>query len=340
MIGCMMRSVPSLISLAILCGCASAPTPKATAPSAGVVERIDPALDALVPAGATIEKLAGGMRFIEGPLWMPAGHLLFSDVQGNVIYKWAPGDTAASVYLEKSGADECAADSFCGSNGLALDKKGRVLVAMHGRGKIMALEADGKQTAVAEKYQGKRLNSPNDMAWKSDGSLYFTDPPYGFPKQDEDPKKELKFNGIYRLDPNGKIRLLHQGMTRPNGIGFSPDEKWLYVANSDPAKKVWMKFPVGADGALGTPQVLLDVTAETADGLPDGLKLDKQGNLYATGPGGVWVFSPEGKLLGKIKPAEVPANVGWGDDGKSLYMTARTGLYRIKLAAEGALPGN
>jgi gluconolactonase len=342
MIESMAKHPTLFLSLLLAAGCGTAPEPKkaeAPPPSAGTVERLDAAFDALVPANATIEKLAGGMKFIEGPLWMPAGHLLFSDVVGNVIYKWAPGDTAASVFLEKSGADECAEGSFCGSNGLTLDKQGRVLIAMHGRGRIAALGPDGKQTPVAEKYQGKRLNSPNDMAWKSDGSLYFTDPPYGFPKQDDDPKKELKFNGIYRLDPDGRIRLLHKDMTRPNGIGFSPDEKTLYVANSDPAKKLWMKFAVAADGSLGAPSVLMDVTPETADGLPDGLKLDKQGNLFATGPGGVWVFSPEGKLLGKIKPSEVPANVGWGDDGKSLYMTARTGLYRIRLTTEGVKPG-
>ncbi len=314
---------------------AAAPPP----PPAGTVARMDPAFDALVPADAKIEKLAGDMKFIEGPLWMPAGHLLFSDVQGNRIYRWNPGDKAASVFLENSGADECAPGTYCGSNGLNLDKKGRVLICQHGRGRIAALEADGKQTVVVDKFEGKRLNSPNDTAWKSDGSLYFTDPPYGFAKQDDDPAKQLKYNGVFRLNPDGKLKLLYRGMTRPNGIGFSPDEKTLYVANSDPAKKLWMKFTVAADGSLKDPKVFYDVTAETADGLPDGLKLDKKGNVFATGPGGVWVFSPEGKVLGKIMPTEGPANVGWGDDGKTLYMTARTGLYRIRLAAEGTLPG-
>lgn len=344
MSGMLLRASVTTTALLVLAACSAPVETKkaepAAPPSAGSVQRIDPAFDALVPADAKIEKLAGDMKFIEGPLWMPAGHLLFSDVQGNVIYRWNPGDKAASVFLDKSGADSCdPPGAFCGSNGLNLDKKGRVLICMHGRGKIMALEADGKQTVVAEKFEGKRLNSPNDTAWKSDGSLYFTDPPYGFPKQDDDPAKQLKFNGVYRLNPDGKLKLLYKEMTRPNGIGFSPDEKTLYVANSDPAKKLWMKFAVAADGSLKDPKVFHDVTAETAEGLPDGLKLDKQGNLFATGPGGVWVFSPEGKLLGKIMPTEVPANVGWGDDGKTLYMTARTGLYRIRLATEGVKPG-
>ncbi len=342
------RIRPALCSgaaaMLMMAACAEAPKQEekkaaAEAASAGTVARIDPAFDALVPAGASIEKLAGGMGFIEGPLWMKAGYLLFSDVTGNKIWKWAPGMAAAETFLEKSGADECPEGTYCGSNGLNLDKKGRVLVCQHGRGRIVAIEADGKHTVIADKFEGKRLNSPNDTAWKSDGSLYFTDPPYGFPKQDDDPKKVLKFNGIYRLNPDGKVKLLHKDMTRPNGIAFSPDEKTLYVANSDPAKKLWMKFTVAADGSLGDAKVFFDVTAEKEDGLPDGLKVDKSGNIYATGPGGVWIFNPEGKLLGKIQPTEHPANVGWGDDGKTLYMTARTGLYRIKLSAEGVLPG-
>lgn len=335
----------SAAALAALISCAPAETAKqekkeaAPPPSAGTVERTDPAVNDLIPADARIEKLAGGMGFIEGPLWMKAGHLLFSDVTGNKIWKWTPGSDKAETFLEKSGADECAPGSYCGSNGLNLDKEGRVLICQHTRGQIVALAADGKQTVVASKFEGKRLNSPNDLVWKSDGSLYFTDPPYGFPQQDKDPKKELKFNGIFRLNADGKLKLLHKDMTRPNGLAFSPDEKTLYVANSDPEKKLLLKFAVAADGSLGKPEVFADVTKETAEGLPDGLKVDKKGNIFATGPGGVWIFTPEGKLIGKILPTEVPANVGWGDDGKTLYMTARTGLYRIKLSTEGTIPG-
>jgi gluconolactonase len=178
------------------------------------------------------------------------------------------------------------------------------------------------------------LNSPNDLVYKSDGSLYFTDPPYGLPDGDKDKKKELDFNGIYRL-VSGRLRVLAKDMTRPNGLAFSPDETVLYVANSDPAKKVWMRYDVNPEGTLSNGKVFFDVTKETEDGLPDGMKVDSKGNLYCTGPGGIWIFSPEGKHLGTIKPPETPANCNWGDDGKTLYITARTGLYRIKLAATG-----
>jgi gluconolactonase len=219
-----------------------------------------------------------------------------------------------------------------------LDAQGRLIICEHGNGRVTRFEQDGKLTVLAAKYQGKRLNSPNDAVFKSDGTLYFTDPPYGFVKQDEDPKKELKFNGVYRLKDE-KLELLVKDMTRPNGIAFSPDEKVLYVANSDPAKKIWMRFDVAADGRPANGKVFFDVTAETAEGLPDGMKVDQKGNLYCTGPGGVWIFSPQGKHLGTIKPPEVPANCAWGDaDARTLYMTARTGLYRVKLGVAGPRP--
>lgn len=328
----------------LLAGCASGPAPEKkaadnAAPSgAGKLDKRDPAFDLLVPASAQIEKAATGFLFTEGPLWRPDGSLLFSDVPGNVIYQMAPGG-GVSKWLEKAGSDEAPGGGYIGSNGLSLDREGRVVICMHGRGKIVAQDASGKQTVLADKYQGKRLNSPNDIAWRKNGDLYFTDPPYGFAKQDEDPAKELKFNGIYRLS-KGKLELLHKDMSRPNGLAFTPDEKFLYVANSDPAKKIWNKFPVQADGTLGAPTLLLDVTAEKDDGLPDGLKVDKAGNLFATGPGGVWVFDAGGKLLGRIQPDEVPANVGWGEDGKTLFMTARTSIYKIRLNTEGVLPAD
>jgi gluconolactonase len=334
-------SAPLLVSV-LLTGCGSSTAPPAAqkeAPaSAGKLDRQDAAFDALVAPDARIEKVATGFQFTEGPLAMADGSLLFSDVPGNVIYKLPAGGGQASVWLDKAGSDEAPNGGFIGSNGLSTDKAGSVVICMHGRGQVVSQDAAGKQTVLAAKYQGKRLNSPNDLAWRKNGDVYFTDPPYGFPKQDDDPKKELKFNGIYRLR-NGKLDLLYKDMTRPNGIAFTPDEKFLYVANSDPAKKLWNKFPVKEDGTLGAPVVLADVTAETADGLPDGLKIDKAGNLFATGPGGVWVYNLEGKLLGKIQPEEVPANVGFADDGKTLYMTARTSVYRIRLNTAGTLPG-
>lgn len=325
----------------MLAGCSSpkpvVEAPKET-PSAGRVLRVDPQLDSLVPPNAVIEKLAGGFQFIEGPLWFPAGYLWFSDVQGNVVRQWSP-DGKVTEILKPGGYDgtDAAPGAFIGPNGMIADKDGAVLLCQHGNRRIARIGKDRQVTTLVDKYEGKRLNSPNDLVHKSDGSLYFTDPPYGLAGQDEDPKKELKFNGIFRL-AGGKLQLLSKDMSRPNGIGFSPDEKTLYVANSDEKRKVWMKFEVKPDGTLDAGKVFFDVTAQTVEGLPDGLKLDSNGNIYATGPGGVWIFSSEGKHLGTIQPTEVPANCNWGDDGKTLYMTARTGLYRIKLSAQGQKP--
>jgi len=334
--------VAVLVASLLIAGCArreAAAPAKEEPASVGTIERLDPALDEIVPANARIEKLAGGFTFTEGPVWMKEGYLLFSDIPANVIRKWTP-DGQVTVFLEKSGYEgtDAPAGAFIGSNGLTLDAEGRLIICEHGNGRVTRLEKDGSRTVIADKYEGKRLNSPNDAVMKSDGWLYFTDPPYGLVKQDEDPKKELKFNGIYRVKDK-KIELLYKEMTRPNGLAFSPDEKYLYVANSDPARKVWMRFEVTAKGGLANPQVFFDATSSTEEGLPDGMKVDEKGNLYCTGPGGVWIFSPAGKHLGTIKPPEVPANCAWGDaDGKTLYMTARTGLYRIKLGIAGIRP--
>lgn len=345
-----------LVSLLMLAACQPKKVEQTSTPaepSVGSIERIDPALDAIVPASARIEKIGSGFEFTEGPIYMREGYLLFSDVPGNVIRKWTP-EGGAVDFRRPSGYDgtDAPKGAFIGSNGLTCDKEGRLVICEHGNGRVTRLEKDGKLTVLAAKYQGKRLNSPNDAVYKSDGSLYFTDPPYGFPKQDQDPKKELEFNGVYRLNPDGKLILLTKEMTRPNGLGFSPDEKYLYVANSDEARKVWMKFEVKPDGTLREGKVLADVTSNKEDGLPDGMKLDVNGNLYGTGPGGVWIFSPEGKHLGTIKPPETPANIHWGKFAKTnaeaamtrdekattLYITARTGLYRIQLSVAGIRP--
>ena len=227
-----------------------------------------------------------------------------------------------------------------GSNGMTLDGRGRVTVAGHARRNVFRFETlapDSRLTVLAERYQGKRLSSPNDLVYRSDGSLYFTDPPYGLPKQDDDPAKELKFNGVFRL-AGGKLTVAVNDMTRPNGIAFSPDEKTLYVDNSDEKKKVWMAYDLAADGTATNGRIFADVTTETADGLPDGMKLDEKGNIYGAGPGGIWVFSPGGKHLGTIRPPETPANCNWGDDGKTLYITATTSVYRIKIAVSGEKP--
>ncbi len=305
----------------------------------GKIERLDPALDRLVPANAKIEKLAGGFGFTEGPVWMRDGYLLFSDIPNNTIFKWTT-DGKVAPSRKPSGFDgtDAPAGAFIGSNGLTLDKQGRLTICEHGNRRVTRLEKDGKLTVLADKYEGKRLNSPNDAVYKSDGALYFTDPPYGFVKQDADPKKELNFNGIFRL-AGGKLQLLHKELMRPNGLAFSPNEKVLYVANSDPQRKIWMRFDVKADGSIENGTVFFDVSSQQADGLPDGMKVDRLGNLWCTGPGGIWVFSPQAKHLGTVQLPEVPANLHWGDkDGGTLYITARTGLYRLRTSIAGIRP--
>jgi gluconolactonase len=305
----------------------------------GKVVRLDPALDRLVPRSAKVEKLAGGFGFIEGPLWVH-GYLLFSDIPKMVIWRWMP-DGQVTPYRKPSGFNGPGvppSSQSAGSNGLTLDRQGRLIVCEHGNRRLVRLEKDGHVTVLASHYQGKRLNSPNDVVCRKDGSLYFTDPPYGLPREDKSPFKELPFNGIYRLS-GGTPQLLDKDLTRPNGLAFSPDEKILYVANSDSKRKIWMRFEVKTDGTLANGRVFFDVTSEDAVGAPDGMKVDRRGNLYGTGPGGIWIFSPQGKHLGSIQLPEIPANCNWGDaDGKTLYITARTGLYRIRLSVEGVRP--
>jgi gluconolactonase len=302
----------------------------------GSIIRLDAALDALVPKSASIEKLAGGFQFTEGPLWFPSGHLWFSDVVGNVVRQWSPGGKVVDI-LRPGGYDrnDAPAGSYIGPNGMIADSDGAVLLCQHGNRRIVRISKDRHVITLVDRFEGKRLNSPNDLVYRSDRSLYFTDPPYGLLKQDDDPAKELKFNGVYRL-ANGKLQVLVRDLTRPNGIAFSPDEKTLYVSNSDEKRKIWMHYDVRPDGTVANGRVLFDATSQTDAGLPDGMKVDEQGNLYCAGPGGVWVFSAGGKHLGTIKPPETPANCNWGDDGRTLYITAETGLYRIKLAVRGA----
>ena len=321
----------------------------------GAIFRADPSLDAIAPPGVTIEKLADDCKWTEGPIWIHQGYLLFADIPGNRIMKWTP-QGQLSVFMQPSGYRGATPYKGIepGSNGMTLDPQGRLTVAGHAARNVWRMESleNGAQvTVLADRYEGKRLSSPNDLVYKSDGSLYFTDPPYGLETQDDkDPKKELPFNGVFRLrgatsqrpgaPPNPKkLDLLIKDLTRPNGIGFSPDEKHLYIAVSDPARKVWMRYDVKPDGTLNNTQVFFDATSNTEEGLPDGLKVDQKGNVYSAGPGGVWVFSPEGKHLGTIKPGEKVANLNWGDeDGRTLYITASTSLYRIRLRIAGVRP--
>jgi len=312
----------------------------------GTIERKDPKFDDLIPKDAVIEILAGGFDWSEGPVWVKDGkYLLFSDIPKNMIWKWSEKD-GLKEYLKPSGytGTEKFTGKEPGSNGLALDKDGKLHLCMHGDRRLAKRDGD-KFVTLADKYDGKRLNSPNDLAFKSNGDIYFTDPPYGLPGIMEDKNKELDFQGVYRLSPKGELTLLTKEMSRPNGIAFSPDEKTLYVANSDPDKAIWMAFPVKADGTLDKGKQFFDTTALVKDvdkdkkpkfpGLPDGLKVDKAGNVFATGPGGVFVFDKDGKHLGTLATGVATANCGWGDDGTTLYITADKQLVRVKTKTKG-----
>jgi gluconolactonase len=323
---------------------------KAAYPAIGTIERLDPRFDRLVPRDAVLEKLAEGFKWSEGPIWIGqpgdtahargaiGGHLLFSDIPNNTVMKWQDGE-GISVFLKPSGyTGTTSRGGEVGSNGLTLDAAKRLVLCQHGDRRIVRRETDGRWTTLVDRYEGKRLSSPNDLVFKSNGDLYFTDPPYGLPQGADDPTRELDFCGVFRLSAaDGKVTLLIKEMTRPNGIAFSPDEKILYVSQSDPQKAVWMAFPVKEDGTLGPGRVFFDATrwTKTLKGLPDGMKIDKDGNLFATGPGGVNVFSPDGTLLGRINPDEITANCAFGEDGSVLYITAHQYLCRIKTSTRG-----
>ena len=304
----------------------------------GSIERLDSGLDAIVPANATIERVAGGFKWPEGPVWVHSGFLLFSEIPSAVIDKWTP-DGKVTTYRGPAEftMKDAATAGVPGTNGLTLDKQGRLTICDQGNRRVTRLEKDGHFTVLADRYQGKRFNSPNDLVYKSDGSLYFTDPPYGLEKEDKDPKKELPFNGVFRI-ASGKVTLLIKDLTNPNGIAFSPDEHYLYVDNSEP-QRLYMRYEVKPDGTLGPGKVFYDLASTPGKNLPDGMKVDQKGNVYATGPGGIWIFSPEGKHLGTVKLPEIASNCAWGDpDGKTLYITASTGLYRIHLKIPGIRP--
>jgi len=319
------------------------------------VQRLDPVLDALVPPSARLECVAAGFnKWIEGPVWTREGTLLFAEIPSNNIDQWIPGK-GVSMFIHPSGYKGSALykGPEPGSNGMTLDDKGRVTVAGHAGRTIWRLESldpHAQITVLADSYQDKKLNSPNDLVYKSDGSLYFTDPPYGLETQgDDDHAKELKVNGVYRIrdavnqkagapPDHGKLDLVIKDLPRPNGLAFSPDEKFLYVSDSD--KRIWMRYRVLPDGSVTDGSVLLDASSDPAKGSPDGFRVDLKGNIYSAGPGGVWIISPEGKHLGTIKVPEVVSNVAWGDrDGMTLYITASTSVYRIKLSNAGVRSG-
>jgi gluconolactonase len=305
------------------------------------VQSHDAAFDAIVGPNPKVFKLAEGFTFTEGPVWVPAqgGYLLFSDPNENTVYRWTP-DNRLEVYRTPSGYSgvDIAEYRQPGSNGLTLDAQGRLTVNEHGNRRVVRLDGNGRTTVLADRYQGKRLNSPNDLVYRSDGALFFTDPAFGLPKVFDDPRKELPYQGVYSLH-QGRLRLLTNALSGPNGLAFSPDEKYLYVGNWDDRHKVVMRYPVRPDATIGPGEVFFDMTNAPGEDAIDGVKVDRQGNVYVSGPGGLWVLSPQGRHLGTIVTPMHVHNMAWGDaDGQTLYLCARNGLYRMHLGIPGIQP--
>jgi len=304
-----------------------------------------PAFDELIGKDAAIEVLAKGFTWSEGPVWVSkadGGYLLFSDIPRNSVFQWEE-DEGISLYLRPSGyTGHAFYGRESGSNGLLLDAQGRLVSCEHGDRRVSVMTKGGGKRTLVDNYQGKRFNSPNDAVYSSTGDLYFTDPPYGLPSMSlDDPLCELDFCGVYRLSADGVLTLLTKEMTRPNGIGLSPDEKILYVAQSDPEAALWKAFPIQADGSLGQSRVLYDATDSVGKlpGLPDGMAVDRQGNIFATGPGGVYVFAPDGSLLGQISTGQRTANCTFGgNDGSVLFMAVDMYLCRIQTKTNRTMP--
>jgi gluconolactonase len=307
----------------------------------GSIERFDEELKEVIPEGAVIQILAEGFDWSEGPIWISEGnYLIFSDIPPNRIYKWSEKDST-ELYLEPSGyTGDISRGGEEGSNGLLLNQDGSLVLCQHGDRRMAKMDAplsDPKPvfTTLIDNYEGKRLNSPNDACYDSKGNLYFTDPPYGLPDNVNDPAKELDFQGVYMLSAEESLVLLTKDLSRPNGIAFSPDERTLYVANSDPEKAIWMSYDVSTDGILENGRVFFDVTDRVGKekGLPDGMKVNKNGYIFATGPGGVLIFNPDGKHLGTIRTTQATANCAFNESEDELYITADMYLLRVDLKA-------
>ena len=307
----------------------------------GKIYTIDEKLNTIINAGTKIEKIADGFSFTEGPVWHPDGYLLFSDPNTNTIYRYNPANHNVTVYMSHSGYTGADIGEYGqpGSNGLAIDKEGRLIVDQHGNRRVVRYEKKGPLTILADKIDGKRFNSPNDVLLKSDGSIYFTDPPYGLPNFFNDARKELDYSGVFMIK-DGKVSVVSKDLGGPNGLAFSPDEKYFYVSNWDirdihHTKTLW-RYEVNADGTLKNGKILFDWNITEDDEALDGMKVDKAGNLFVSAPGGLWILNAEGKLLGKIVTPERPANMAWGDaDGKTLYMTAHSSLYKVRVNTGG-----
>ncbi len=355
----------TLLSFAVLIPCVfipgctkSAPPPEpATSSNANhaattplKIDRLDPSIDSIIPADATLERVATGFKWVEGPVW-DQGSLYFAEIPSNSIRRWTPGE-GVRIWLQPSGYQGSApyGGPEPGTDGMTLDAHGRLTVAGHAQRNVLRFESfDSTKapTVLVDSYQGKRLNSPNDLVYRSDGSLYFTDPPYGLRTQsDFDPAKQLKMNGVYRIPhaldhkpgappDNASLQLLVKDLQRPNGIAFSPDEKYLYVNNSIP-NKIWMRYRVKPDGTLTDGKMFADATSDPRTGVPDGMKVDSAGNIYSAGPGGIWIFSPDGKHLGTILTPEQVGNLAFGGpDRKTLYIAAKTSIYRVAIKIAG-----
>lgn len=318
----------------------SCKTVKETKPM-GSIERLDGALDAIISTEANVEVLGEGYIWSEGPVWVEEQQmLLFSDVPKNTIYKWTE-ENGVEVYLTPSGytGEEPPKMREPGSNGLTLDQNGKLVLCQHGDRRVARMEADLKSpkpvfTTIADRFEGKKFNSPNDVVVRKNGDIFFTDPPYGLPKQENDSTRELAFQGVFKVDTSGSVSLLTDSLTRPNGIVLTPDQKTVIVANSDPGKVLWYAFDLTENDSVTNARVFFDATAQSKageQGMPDGLKIDSNGNVFATGPGGVWIFNAAGKPLGRILLPQATANCALSKDEKTLYMTSHMYLLRVKL---------
>lgn len=324
-----------LLPLLLLSACAIAPEP--TFPTIGSIEDVE---RGILPRGAVVEDLGGEFGWSEGPVWMEEGYLLFTDVPGNSIWKFSEAD-GLELWMLPSGSKSVEDyTSSPGANGLYPYGEGKILVPDHGNRALYVMDVETQEkTVLVDNYEDQRLNSPNDVVVHDTGMIYFTDPPYGLKNQDDNPAKELGFNGVFALAPDGTLTVVDRSLTRPNGIALSPDGKTLYVANSDPSDSKFIFYPVAADGTVGDGSLFLDVSAERESegfGNPDGMAVATDGTIFATGPGGVWVISPEGEHLGLIRTGKPVANVTFGDaDRKTLYMTSYDRLTRIRTRKTG-----
>ena len=322
-----------LLALAVSC---TAPVWSKTPETIGRIERLEPALSDHIADDAVIEVLADGFTWTEGPVWVKdksGGHLLFSDIPRNSIFKWSPS-RGIELFMSPSGYTGTSYYGLePGSNGLALDPEGRLTACEHGDRRVSVLTRGGGKRTLADNYKGQRLNSPNDLVFDSAGSIYFTDPPYGLPEREDDPRRELDYFGVYRLDKNGRLTLLTRQMTRPNGIGLSPNQKTLYVAQSDPSHPIWMAFPIKDDKTLGEGKVLFDATTYMKElpGLPDGMAIAKDGTVFGSGPGGIYVITSAGKLIGRLITGGRTSNCTFDEKHEYLYITADSYLCRVRL---------